>query len=96
MEFKSNYTGSEKTYELVKNEIEKRWGKDESGNYDPFINCFTFKQWSDNGYRVKKGETGIRSFVVLEKKDKKTGEVLSKRLKTIYLFYKNQVEPVSS
>jgi hypothetical protein len=48
--------------------------------------------WGDNGYVVRKGEKAIKSFIIVEKKDEKTGEVVEKRLKNIFLFYEKQVE----
>jgi hypothetical protein len=90
---KSNWTGSENTSNLVRKEIAKRWGEDEAKRYNPFENCLTFKRWLENGYVVRKDEKAIRSFIVIEKKDKKTGTVVERRLKTIYLFYEKQVEP---
>ena len=89
---KSNWTGSENTSNLVRREIAKRWGEDEAKRYNPFDNCLTFKGWLKNGCVVRKDEKAIRSFIVVEKKDKKTGEVIERRLKTIYLFYDLQVE----
>ena len=52
----------------------------------------TFKQWLKNGYIVRKGEKTLRSFVIVEKKDKKTSEILEKHAKTINFFYEKQAE----
>lgn len=90
---KSNWTGSKNTSSLVRKQIVERWGEKEAESYNPLENCFTFKHWLENGYIVRKGETAIKSFIVVEKKDKKTGEVINKSLKTICLFYKKQVDP---
>ncbi len=90
---KSNWTGSENTSDLVRKQIAERWGEDEAKRYNPFVNCFTFNGWLKNGYVVKKDEKAIRSFIIVEKKDKKTGAVIERRPKTIYLFFDLQVEP---
>ena len=90
---KSNWTGSENTSDLVRKQIAQRWGEDEAKRYNPFVNCFTFNGWLKNGYVVKKDEKAIRSFIIVEKKDKKTGAVVERRPKTIYLFFDVQVEP---
>lgn len=90
---KSNWTGSENTSDLVRKQIAKRWGEDEAKRYNPFVNCFTFNGWLKNGYVVRKDEKAIRSFIIVEKKDKKTGAVIERRPKTIYLFFDLQVEP---
>lgn len=89
---KSNWTGSKNTSDLVRGQIAKRWGEAEAKRYNPYENCLTFKRWLENGCTVKKGEKGLRSFIVIEKKDKQTGTVIEKKLKTIYLFYEKQVE----
>ena len=88
----SNWTGSEKTSDLVRNQIAERWGAEEAKRYNPRENCLTFKVWLENGYAVRKGEKAIKSFIIVEKKDEKTGEVIEKRLKNIFLFYEKQVE----
>jgi len=90
---KSNWTGSESTSDLVRKQIAERWGEDEAKRYNPFVNCFTFNGWLKNGYVVRKDEKALRSFIIVEKKDKKTGAVVERRPKTIYLFYDKQVEP---
>lgn len=90
---KSNWTGSENTSDLVRKQIAERWGEDEAKRYNPFVNCFTFNGWLKNGYVVRKDEKAIRSFIIVEKKDKKTGSVVERRPKTIYLFFDVQVEP---
>lgn len=88
---KSSWTGSELTSDLVRKQIFNRWGTEEADNYDPKSNCLTFKSWLQNGYRVKKGEKAIKSFIVIEKKDK-AGVVVSRYPKRINLFYIRQVE----
>lgn len=90
---KSNWTGSENTSDLVRKQIAERWGEDEAKRYNPFVNCFTFNGWLKNGYVVRKDEKAIRSFIIVEKKDKKSGAVVERRPKTIYLFFDVQVEP---
>ncbi len=88
----SKWTGSPNTSTLVRNQIIERWGEEEAKRYDPRKNCLTFSAWKENGCTVKKGEKGIKSFIVVEKKNKETGEVVARHLKTIYLFYEKQVE----
>jgi len=89
---KSNWTGSESTLNLVKKQIAQRWGETEAEKYNPKENCLTFKGWLKNGYIVKKGEKAIKSFVIVEKKDKETGRVIEKTPRSINLFYELQVE----
>ena len=86
----SNYSGSQKTYENVANQIRERWGEKEVENYDPYTNCLTFRQWSSLGYKVKKGEVSIKSITLTEEKNA-AGEVIKKHPRTVHLFYRKQV-----
>jgi len=92
MKIISNWTGSEKTEDFVRSQIAERWGAEEAKRYNPKDNCYPFKAWLKNGYIVRKGEKAITSFIVVEKKDAKTGEVIGRRIKHISLFYEKQVE----
>ncbi len=77
---------------MVRKQIVDRYGQQEAGNYDPKRNCFTFDQWQQLGYLVNKGEKAIKSFIVIQQKDK-NGKV-NKYTKTINLFYIRQVTKV--
>jgi hypothetical protein len=98
----AQWRGSVKTADAVREEIAKRWGEKEAEQYDPLKNCFTLQTWNTLGYRVKKGEKAIRSITYVEAKDsgnteeqdKQEGEeqAVRKYPKTVYLFYKTQVE----
>jgi antirestriction protein ArdC len=98
----AHWKGSERTAEIVREEIAQRWGEEEAKQYDPLKNCFTFQTWNKLGYRVKKGEKAIRSITYVEAKDKgdrnekdtTDGEEqkVRKYPKTVYLFYRTQVE----
>jgi hypothetical protein len=62
-------------------------------------NCFTIQTWNKLGYRVKKGEKAIRSITYVEATNH-TGEAddaeeeadVVTYPKTVYLFYRTQVE----
>jgi hypothetical protein len=88
----SNFSGSSKTRSIVESEIISRWGKSELKNYDPLRSALTFKNWIQLGMVPKKGEKAIRSFVVLTTRDKKDPTKITKRIKSIYLFYYRQVQ----
>jgi hypothetical protein len=95
----AHWRGSEKTADAVREEIARRWGEKEAAKYDPLTNCFTIGTWNQLGYRVKKGEKAIRSITYVEGKDQAENEedgdaepeVRTYR-KTVYLFYRTQVE----
>ena len=88
----SNFSGSDKTKSIVEAEILKRWGPSELKNYDPLRSTLTAKKWIQKFSMIpKKGEKAIRSFVVLETRDKKDPTKVIKRIKSIYLFHYRQV-----
>ena len=88
----SNFSGSEKTRSIVEAEIVKRWGQSELKNYDPLRSTLTVRSWiTQFGMIPKKGEKAIRSFVVLESRDRKDPTKVVKRIKSIYLFHYRQV-----
>ena len=88
----SNFSGSDKTKSIVEAEILKRWGPSELKNYDPLRSTLTAKNWiTQFGMIPKKGEKAIRSFVVLETRDRKDPTKVIKRIKSIYLFHYRQV-----
>jgi len=89
----TNYKGSEKTAEKIKAQIAEKWGTEEAEKYNPSVNCRTFKNWKEQGFQVKKGEKALKTFTIVEKKNKE-GEVISTYPKNINLFYIKQVEEI--
>ena len=89
----SPYKGSLKTKEMVSAQIEERFGVEAVKEYDPYQNCFTFREWLRRGYKVKKGERALRSVTYVEKRDP-MGNVIKKYPKTVCLFYVLQVSPL--
>jgi hypothetical protein len=96
----AHWRGSEKTADAVREEIARRWGDDEAAQYNPLTNCFTIGTWNQLGFRVKKGEKAIRSITYVEGKDQAESvdedgdDEQDVRIypKTVYLFYRTQVE----
>ncbi len=90
----AHWKGSERTADVVRDEIERRWGAKEAENYDPLTNCFTYQTWKAKGYFVKKGEKAIRSITYVETRGEAEDgeEVITTYPKTVYLFYITQVE----
>jgi hypothetical protein len=91
--FTSGYQGSEKTKEMVKEQIKKIWGPQEAKNYNPYKNALTFASWLKLGYRPKKGSKAIKSITYVESKDAQ-GNIISKYPRKINLFYYRSVEPL--
>ena len=90
----SPYKGSEKTYEMVKEQIESRWGEAEAESYDPNTDCAPYGSWLLCGYRVRKGEKALKSITFVEVKDEKDN-IVRKIKRTVNLFHKRQVEKVA-
>lgn len=91
---KTNYMGSKKNYESVKQQLHERFGAEIAAEYNPLENCRTYNDWAKNSYVVNSGARSFKAVVVVEKKDKITGEVIKKYPKTICLFFRNQVHKV--
>ncbi len=87
------WSGSKATYMAVKSEVEKRFGKKTADEFRPEFDARTFRGWLSRSMAVNKGERGLRSWVILEKKDK-SGKVIKKFPKKIWLFHYKQVSPI--
>lgn len=90
----SPYKGSEKTYEMVKEQIAARWGEEDAESYDPNTDCAPYGSWLLHGYRVRKGEKALKSVTFIEVKDEKDN-VIRKVKRTVNLFHKHQVEKMA-
>ena len=64
----AHWRGSHKTEDIVRKQIAERWGEEEAQKYDPKKNCFTFQTWWQMGYVVKRGETTLKSYTMLDEK----------------------------
>lgn len=94
LEHPTNFTGSETTRNVVRDEIVRRWGPAEADHYDPYSNTRTFSQWAAlGGYRIRKGEKAIRSYTLVDQKDE-SGKVIKRYKRNILLFYIKQLEKV--
>lgn len=89
----SPYRGSQKTYEMVRAQIEERWGSRVAKQFDPYKDTLPYSHWAKYGYKVKKGETALKSVTFVESEDPNTGEPKTIR-KTVNLFHKKQVERI--
>lgn len=87
----SPYKGSEKTKEMVQDQIRAIYGESEVKNYNPYKNALTFAGWLHLGYRPKKGSKALKSITYVEKKDAQ-GNVIEKYPRAINLFYYRSVE----
>jgi len=90
----SPYQGSEATYEMVKEQIEARWGEECAVEFDPHSDAMPFSSWLSQGYAVKKGQKALKSITFIEVKDE-NGKVLRKIRRSVNLFHRRQVEKMS-
>jgi len=90
----SPYRGSEKTYEMVKEQIRERWGDEVAEDFDPYHDAMPLVSWTAYGYRVRKGEKALKSVTLFEVKNEK-GEVVRKIQRSINLFHHSQVLKVN-
>ena len=91
---KTNFMGSQRNYDSVKSQLLERYGSEIAEEYDPLVNCRTYNDWAKNSYVVNRGARSFKAVVIVEKKDKITGEVIKKYPRTICLFFRNQVHKV--
>lgn len=91
----SNWHDSDKTREMVAQQIAERWGSSEVKNYDPERNCLPFSTWVHLGYRPKRGSKALKSVTYIEKFDDK-GNVIGRFARKINLFYFRSVELIPS
>lgn len=89
----TTYTGSTHTFNLVADQIEKRFGPEARKTYRAESNCRTFTSWLQLGYRVKKKEKSLQSVTYIEKKDV-AGNVIKKFPRKVHLFFISQVERI--
>lgn len=87
----TNWSGSERTKSAAAEEVRLRYGESELANFDPARSMRTFRSWLQLGFVPKKGERAIKSFAVVEIKDKESGKVVKKFARKINLFYYRQV-----
>ena len=51
----SEWKGSLGTASNVARQIAERYGPEAAAQYDPTVNCFTYRGWKERGYQVKRG-----------------------------------------
>ena len=91
---KSPWRGSEKTYEMVQEQLREKYGNDVADDFDATKDAMPFVSWLSYGFRVRKGEKALRSVTFVEVKNDK-GEVEKKIKRNVFLFHRKQVERVT-
>ncbi len=90
---KSPWRGSEKTFEMVQEQLRQKYGDDVADNFDATRDAMPFVSWAGYGYHVRKGERALKSITFVEVKNDK-GEVEKKIRRVVNLFHRKQVSPM--
>lgn len=91
---KSPWRGSEKTLELVREQLRERYNDDVADEFDAAKDAMPFSCWLSYGYRVRKGEHALKTITFVEVLNNK-GEVEKKIKRTCNLFHRKQVEKIA-
>ncbi|MFH1233393.1 MAG: hypothetical protein V1649_01940 [Patescibacteria group bacterium] len=89
----SNWHGSEKTRDMVAEQIKKIWGESELANYSAEKSALPFSVWASLGYRPKKGSKALKSVTYIERKDAQ-GNIIKRYPRKVNLFYYRSVVPI--
>lgn len=92
---KTNFRGSEKNFQDIKQQLLERFGKNVADTYSAYYDVRSYKGWLDVGRRVRWGERALTSSTIIEVKDQ-SGRVIRKYPKKIALFHELQTEHVST
>lgn len=92
-EIVSPYRGSEKTYEMVKEQIRERYGDECAEEFDPVHDAMPYTSWLAAGFQVRKFQKALKSITFIPAKDEKGEEKMIRR--TVNLFHKRQVEQIA-
>ena len=82
----SSYKSGTKSVEFVRQQLLEKYGKEISESYDPRFHVFTMKDLNQAGYRVRKGEKALKSFVVREVAGEE-GKAARRYVKPVNLFH---------
>ena len=88
------YSGSIHTFNMVADQIEKRFGPKARKEYRAETNCRSYASWLQLGFRVKAKERALQSITYIEKKDS-AGNVVETYPRKISLFFVSQVEKIA-
>ena len=91
---KSPWRGSEKTFEMVQEQLRERFGDDVADEFDATTDAMPFASWLSFGYRVRKGQKALKSVTFVEVLNDK-GEVEKKIKRNINIFHRKQVEKIA-
>jgi len=90
----SPWRGSEKTYEMVREQLRERYGDEVADEFDPASDAAPFLTWASAGFRIKRNERALKSVTYVEVKNER-GEIEKKIRRTVNLFHRKQVEKIT-
>ena len=91
---KSPWRGSEKTAELIREQLRARYNDEIADSFDASKDAMPFASWLSYGYRVRKGEKALKSVTYVDIEDD-DGMSEKKIRRNVNLFHKCQVEKVA-
>lgn len=91
---KSPWRGSEKTAELVREQIRAKYNDEVADKFDASTDAMPFASWLSYGYRVKKGEKSMKSITYVDVLDDK-GEVERTIKRNCNIFHRLQVQKIA-
>ncbi len=91
----STWRGSEKTAEQMRQQIRERFGDKAAKEYDPSKHVLTLRQWGRYGVHVKKGESALQTFTIIENTDPDAGEMKSVR-RSVPVFHYLQTDLIAT
>ncbi|MCX6715627.1 MAG: hypothetical protein NT077_01260, partial [Candidatus Taylorbacteria bacterium] len=85
---------SEKTFEMVQEQLRERYGDDVADEFDASKDAMPYTSWLSFGYRVRPKERSLKSITFVEVLNDK-GEVERKVKRTCNIFHRKQVEKIA-
>lgn len=89
----SPWRGSEKTAELMREQIRERFGDKEAKVYDPKRHVMSLRHWGRFGVKIRAGESALRTYTIIENDHEEEGEQKSVR-RSIPVFHYLQTDLV--
>ncbi len=81
----TNWSGSQKTAQLVRQQILERFGPEAAEQYKPESNTMTYREALKRGYKVIKGQRSLKSITFVEKEESNGATIRIPR--TVHLFF---------
>lgn len=92
----SPWRGSERSAEMVREQVRERFGDEVADDFNPATDALPFTSLVAQGFVPRKHSRALKSIVIIEVKDKTTGEVIKKIRRVVNLFHKNDIVKIST